>query len=856
MLRLTLAQMRRSLGRLVAAGVAITIGTAFVAATLLAAEAMTRTTYAAVTTGFAHADLVVTDGEVTDATLALIGSTSGVRAVQGYAELGLDLRGPEGQTFLPARAAAAASTLEPAKLAAGTLPSGPSEIVLPAATATLLGVAVGDPVTVVLTGWRTDDGSTVERVDHPRLSGTLDQPPAAFLSTGGVAVVTQPLLDEWFAFVDPSFPRPTYSYATVAVDDAGEVAAVQERLVGALDQAGSGVAVRTLDEQARRTTAELTGDGEQLTAVVLGFAAVALIVAALVITNTFQVIVAQRTRTLALLRCVGADRAQLRRSVILEALILGVASSVAGLVLGVAVVQVALLVLNGRVTDVPIPAVVAMTPASILAPLLIGTVVTLLAGLSPARAATRVSPLAALRPSDAPTVDQRSGRLRAVLAALLVVGGTAALVGGSVLAASHETLVGLGIAVLGGAMSFVGVVLGSVFWVPRLISRVGRLLGSRPTARLAAVNSVRNPRRTAATSAALFIGVTLVALMATGAASARTALDQTLSARFSVDVSVSGIDGGEGAPALPAGLKAQISAIDGVGAVAELTATSVDISRSGGESLGQVETVAIEPARATTVVRTPEQVAGLAAGTAIIPRDLVRWSGITDGEQLTLRRWAPAVVDGQDSSTGPDRPAITVTAVLSDLPGNAVVLTPSTFDEIAPGIPASRLWVKLAAPDDAERVVAEISSAASETGVSLETVGSAVERAFYQRVVNTLLAVVVGLLGVAVVIALVGVTNTLSLSVLERRRESATLRALGLTRRQLRGTLAIEGMLIAGVGSVVGVILGTLYGWMGARTLLGNLADVGLTVPWRDLGLVLVVGLLAGLLASVLPGRS
>ena len=130
------------------------------------------------------------------------------------------------------------------------------------------------------------------------------------------------------------------------------------------------------------------------------------------------------------------------------------------------------------------------------------------------------------------------------------------------------------------------------------------------------------------------------------------------------------------------------------------------------------------------------------------------------------------------------------------------------------------------------------------------------QRAFFQRVIDTLLAIVVGLLGVAVVIAMVGVTNTLSLSVIERRRESATLRAIGLTRGQLRATLAVEGLLVAGVGTVVGAVLGVAYGWAGAQTLLSELSGATLVVPWGDLGLVLVVALGAGLLASVLPARA
>ena len=119
-----------------------------------------------------------------------------------------------------------------------------------------------------------------------------------------------------------------------------------------------------------------------------------------------------------------------------------------------------------------------------------------------------------------------------------------------------------------------------------------------------------------------------------------------------------------------------------------------------------------------------------------------------------------------------------------------------------------------------------------------------------------MLGIVIGLLAVAVVIALIGVANTLSLSVLERRRESATLRAIGLSRRQLRWMLAVEGMLIAGVGALLGAGLGLLYGWAGSVVVFGSFGDVLLTVPWRDLVLVLLVALVAGLLASVLPGRT
>jgi putative ABC transport system permease protein len=196
----------------------------------------------------------------------------------------------------------------------------------------------------------------------------------------------------------------------------------------------------------------------------------------------------------------------------------------------------------------------------------------------------------------------------------------------------------------------------------------------------------------------------------------------------------------------------------------------------------------------------------------------------------------------------------TLTVAVAGAERSAAFVTTTTGRQIAPTAPVAELWVRLADVNDAGAVVPKIQDAIKTEAVALD--GPALKRASYQTLIDTLLAIVVGLLAVAVVIALVGVANTLSLSVLERRRESATLRAIGLSRRQLRWMLAIEGMLIAGIGAVLGTGLGLLYGWVGAATLLSTIGPVTLAVPWRDLGIVLVVALAAGLLASVLPGRA
>ena len=173
---------------------------------------------------------------------------------------------------------------------------------------------------------------------------------------------------------------------------------------------------------------------------------------------------------------------------------------------------------------------------------------------------------------------------------------------------------------------------------------------------------------------------------------------------------------------------------------------------------------------------------------------------------------------------------------------------------MAVDLPPSQVWARLTDVNESSTVVPAISDVLDNTAVQIN--GAGVERATLQKVIDTSLAVVVGLLAVAVLIALIGVANTLSLSVIERGRESATLRAIGLSRRQLRGTLAIEGMLIAGVGAVLGAGLGVLYGWAGATTTLAGMGAVQLEVPWPDLAKVMLVALVAGLLASVLPGRA
>jgi putative ABC transport system permease protein len=854
MLRLTLAQMRRSLGRLAAGGIAIAIGTAFVAATLLAGGIMTRTSYDSISAAFADADLVVA-AELDDADLATLRAVRGVDAADPQVTMWAELRHDGRRMSLLTLPRASDPRLDPFEVVDGVLPERAGEIAVPAPTAERLGVGLGDELeSDVLTwvpaepGGRSPDDGPGEYVQEDmtfEVTALIADPGDAYLEMGGAAVVTMPDL---VTMAGGRLTDVGSGGALVALTSGADLDTVRAQLLDVLDAEE----VLTPDEAARRMVGEVANGTDIFTALVLGFAAIALLVAALVIANTFQVLVAQRTRTLALLRCVGALRRQVRRSVLTEAAILGVVASFVGLVAGTALAQTTLFVLRRFDLDVPLPPVVTMTPWVVLAPLALGTGVTVAAALLPARAATRVSPVAALRPAELGDVGGRAGRVRLVLSVLLVVAGASALAGGVVLTQVTNPMLGLAVGVVGGATSFVGVLLGTVFWIPRVVALAGRALGTAPTVRLATANTLRNPRRTAATSTALLIGVTLVAMMSTGAASAGVTLDRELDRRYPVDVSIVSSETVDGRPVdIARSAPGPVSRVDGIAASVALRTSPVRVDVASGGGSGWYDAVGIDAAQAAAVMHDPTAVSSLLEPRAVLVSEefAADWD-LSPGDEVVvtaLTSWE------EPDDVAPGAEPTTLRVAVVPLDSGEVFVTHATLDALAPDARVTAVWARLAGSADPGATVAAVTDTLS--GMSVQVTGSALERARNERLIDTLLAIVVGLLGVAVLIAVIGVANTLSLSVLERRRESATLRAIGLSRRRLRWMLAIEGMLIAGVGAVLGVGLGLLYGWAGSATMLGSIGDVAFAMSWSHLVLVLVVALAAGLLASVLPSR-
>lgn len=817
MLRVALSQFQSHSRRFVAVGLAVMLSVAFLSTTLMVGASTRASLGASLGEAYSKAELIATpDGGTFDgAALAAVRGVPGVSEAYGRLQAYAEFTAGGQEVFGQVRNLAP-EALETAVVADGALPSRADGVAVDSDTAGRYGVHVGDSLEL-----RAPDGTTtmamtvtgILRGSHDPFASALPQLLAGTPAASALAAAGQ-------APGAGSGAADGYASIQLALAPGTDVAAARAGALAALAGTGAEAQVKTADEQVTAQVALMTGGQDELTVVLLAFAGIALLVSGLVVSNTFAVLVAQRTRELALLRCLGAARTQVRNSVLAEALVVGLVSSAAGVLAAVGLMA-ALIGWAGTQPDMAF-ATMAVPPSAIVAGLAVGTVLTVAAAMVPARAATAVAPLAALRPADDAGIGNRRGRVRLVL-------GLAALALGVPLLAFGAAGVMLVVAFAGGVLSFIGVLLCATLFVPRLVGLAGRLAAPAGVpGKLAALNAVRNPARTAVTAAALLIGVTLVALMMTGAATARQAFDDALAETYPVDMAVT-------AGALTTAQRDAVARIDGVAAAALLPAAG-HVGQQGPET----PVYAVDAAEAgrllrdTTLVLEPGKIylpEGARAGRA----DVTGAAGTVTLEAVVLRtRNIPALVSGE-------------TAQQSGLLGDAAA--------------GSALWLRLAdAPDggqlSGDRIKDIQSAVATATGVAGGAIsGAAIERVTFNEVIDVLLLVVTGLLGVAVLIALIGVANTLSLSVLERTRENSLLRALGLTKNQLRGMLALEAALVAGVAALLGSVLGSLYGWLGARSALGSLAEVTPAVPWLQLLGVLAVAVVAGLLASVIPAR-
>ncbi|MGY1706098.1 FtsX-like permease family protein [Geodermatophilus sp. SYSU D00697] len=804
---MTLASVRAHAARLVASCVAIVLAVAFVVATLVLNETTRATVLTAAGAQYVGTDVVVTsdDGTSLAGDVAALTELPGVQAVapEWQTSVQAGVTGRTGSQFLVVGAVADEPALRWQRLSAGSLPDRDGEL----AVSERVGAEVGDVLQVV--GVAADGTETTAPAT---VTGVVDLGGDPEAGLYGRAWTTPAQARAWGA-VDPTELRvagwPRTGGAALAAD-------VRATLDGRV------VTVRTGTEQAEQRAASMLGNATALAAVLLVFGTVAVVVAGLVIANTFAVLLAQRTRDLALLRCVGATARQVRRSVLGEAVLTGLAASALGVGAGIGLAAAVSALAEGVESPVPLSGV-SVPWSAVVAGLAVGTLTTLLAALAPARAAIRVAPLAALRPADPAPLRSRPGVLRLVLGLLPLLPGAALLALGVAMASVF-------VALPGGVLSFLGVVLLAQRAVPPVVRTAGGLVARAGVpARLAAGNATRNPRRTAATATALLIGVTLTTAMVVGTASTRATATAGLAAAYPADVVVEGLSG-----QLPGSLLGQVAAVEGVARGTALPAA--DLTGPDGQPWtfsGVDVSTAVPVLRSTADTPLPE------AGEVLLPGWLADSWAVTEGSPVPLSG-AGGSLDLRARVVDGDTPPLVLAADLARL---------------APDAAVSQLWLRLTDGGDQAAVVDAVTDTVGTATTDAQVTGVVSLRQQMDEVLDVLLLVVTGLLGVAVVIALIGVGNTLALSVVERRQENGLLRALGLTRRQLRALLAWEAVLVSGVAAVLGVVLGGVYGVTGTASVLGMAGEVVVDVPWLQVAAIVAVATVAGLLASVLPAR-
>ena len=850
MIRIALSNLRSASGRLVAAGIAIAVSVAFMVAALLFAQGFGDTLGNQVRSSWAGADVAVMADEPDDTADAPDPSEvlsddllHDVTAVEGVESAHIEQSG-----FLMASAGTSSVSASVTGLPTdgadpleGTLPDSPDELALTAPDAEALGVTVGDTVTLEAPAAAAGTDSTEVTVSG-LLPGTSSVQLTLHLTEDG--------LEQAPAEVLPTAIRVS---AAAGEDPAALAATIDE----ALDSAP--VEVSTVEEVVEQQIQDLSGSADMLAIIGVAFGLLSVGVASLVISNTFQVLVASRARVLALYRAVGATARQLRGATLLEGLVLGVVGAAVGVALGLLIGWG----LSGlvRVLWIPDFAQVSLTPAALLVGPLVGIAVTVLAGMVPAFKAGGVSPIEALRPADVSPARPRFPWVRAVVGGLLAAGG---LTGCLVAVSVQSVLIGI----LGCFALFIAVLVAARVFVPPLIGLMGRALSAvtgRSTPILLAGRSASSaPGRSSSTTAALLIGITLVSAVLVGAASLQRTIELSTAEDTPVDLVVDGsgdqveavldestiVEERSVVPAAHAEVTVADAPAGASGADADAEATAAltgDLTLASAQdadgSVVRSDGFEIAPG---TIRLAPGEVGGEGATSDYADREATVTVG---GETFTFTvdpsldvPTGTALMNGQDAARIAD-------AADDDSAGDDMA-----GDEAAGDDAAEQTWVRLA--DDA--TIAQIEAVSSQLS-ALDVTADAdpsLLRAQYADTFQVAIAVVLGLLAAAVVIAVIGVSNTLTLSVIGRRREGALLRALGFSRGALGRMITVESLLMTVIALVVGVGLGTFFGWVGTASLVAESVDPTLSVPPLPLAAIAVAAVAAAVLASALPARS
>ncbi len=837
MLRTTLKGLLAYKLRLALTALAVVLGVSFVAGTFVLTDTITgffETTFADVNKG---TDIGISAGELSGdvqdtgtfqdtermpaSVLETVKAIDGVEVadgqVQGFAQM-MDKKGERYGGMGPPTFGFSYGTyapFSPLELRAGRAPKAANEIVIDVVSARKMGYQVGETIRVILQG-PARDFDIVGIVGFGRAD-----------NLGGATLVS------WATTVAQDVLQKGTDYDAIAVKAAPGVVVndLIERIDDALPDA---LSVQTGQDAAKDSADAINSSIRIFTTAMLFFAGIALFVGAFIIANTFSIIVAQRSRELALLRSIGASRVQIMGSVLIEALIVGFVASVIGLIAGLGIGAGLRALVDAASGGGGLPgSQVGLKPRTIISGLVIGTLTTFFSALVPAVRGSRQPPIAALRQVEAATTERFSFRR-------LLIGSASSLVAIALLGyAMYGKSVPLRFGVIG--IGAVGLFLGIAMLSPLVVRPVARVLGAPIAATrgvpgvLARENARRSPQRTASTAAALMIGIAVVAAVSTLGSSIDKSLAKVLDRTVKAQVILSNEQG-----TLDPSVEERVRNQPDVAAVVPVRFNNF---RLGGKRRSLMALPASDGGRVFDLEMKRGSIADLADGGVLLHDDIASKLDKNVGDTLTM-----GFPGGRES--------VTVRGVFENNQATSVnyVLALSDYERFYTEQQDVLIFV-VTKPGAAPATVAR--TIARNLAVDFPQVDVLDQDAFAERQaeeIRQLLLIVSALLMLSIIIALLGIANTLALSVFERTREIGLLRAVGTSRRQTRRMIRYESIIIAVLGAVLGVVIGIAFG--GAA--VGALRDEGITQlswPIRTMVSVLVLSVFAGIVAAIFPAR-
>ncbi|WP_406216847.1 ABC transporter permease [Streptomyces canus] len=828
MFRTALRNVLAHKARLLMTVLAVMLGVAFVSGTLVFTNTISEAYQKSSAKGFDQVDVAVTAefredkgntiGKNPDLTQALLeksadvpGASNAIGAVSGFTAIA-DKDGKLIGGGFQSQGGNYYGDKDPRyPLSEGAAPHGANQVAIDSETAKRAGYKVGDTVRISV------DGPVLK----PVVTGIFTTDDGNVAAGGSLA-----LFDT--ATAQKLFGKPgTYDEIDVKAASGTSQTALKAALDKALpaDQVETETGKELADEQAKMISSSMSGLKQGL----LVFAGIALFVGTFIIANTFTMLVAQRTKELALLRAVGASRRQVTRSVLIEAFVVGLVAAVTGLVAGIGIgagLKSLMGTLGATVPDGPL----VITPGTLGVALAVGVLITMLAAWLPGRRAAKIPPVAAMSSVHAKATT-KSLVLRNTLGALFSGAGVAVILAATTMDGSDgQAPMGMGAVLL-----IIGVFILTPLLSRPLIAAAAPLLRVFGiSGKLARQNSVRNPRRTAATASALMIGLTLITGMTVMAGSLQKSIDKMASAAVKADYVVSMANGNE----LSADVEKKLAKVDDVTAVSPLrnAASRIDghteyLTGVNGSAIGEL-----------TDLKVDDGAFKVGGSQVVVDQDRAKSFGWKAGSTFTVhyedgkaqKLTVAGVYEGNELISGIMLDTATLNPHLSELSDMQVMLKTSdgasatTKDKLEKAL-GSNPAIKVQDKKDLSDSIAQM--------------------------FTLMLNMLYGLLAMAVIVAVLGVINTLAMSVFERSQEIGMLRAIGLDRKGIKRMVRLESLVISLFGGVLGIGLGVFFGWAAGELLGTKMATYELVLPWARMGVFLLLAATVGILAALWPAR-